>query len=309
MLESTIPQTDIPQTKAPTRATSLADMAERMYTVFNADGEEAWRAFQPRPSDVIISPYGKSGTTWLQQIVHGLRTGGDMDFDDISRVVPWIETSYALGIDLNAEQRGHPRAFKSHLAWDDVPKGGRYIVSIRDPKDAFVSRYHFMQGWLVVPGSIPMSEWANDNFARDRQKSGYWRHLLSWWEHRQDENVLLLCYETMKTDLPGTIRRVAQFIGVALDDRLFDTVLRQSSFDFMLAHKDKFDERLMSERMEKVAGLPPGGDSTKVRKGKVGEHVYELSDEIIAQFDQAWREEIEAKLGFASYAALRSAIR
>ena len=37
-------------------------------------------------------------------------------------------------------------AFKSHLSYDLVPKGCRYIVSLRDPKDALVSAYRFM-GW------------------------------------------------------------------------------------------------------------------------------------------------------------------
>src|SRR6476620_3913748 len=78
--------------------------------------------FEPRPTDIIISPYGKCGTTMLQQTLHTLRTRGDMDFDDISRVVPWIEMSPLLGIDLNAEQRANPRGFKSHLSYTRVPK-------------------------------------------------------------------------------------------------------------------------------------------------------------------------------------------
>jgi hypothetical protein len=96
-------------------------------------------SFIPRADDVIISPFGKCGTTWLQQIFHTLRTGGDTDYDDISRVVPWIETSPGLGLDLDAEQKANPRGFKSHLDFEDVPGGGRYIVSFRDPCDAPVS--------------------------------------------------------------------------------------------------------------------------------------------------------------------------
>lgn len=57
-------------------------------------GLEYGLAFSPTPSDVIISPFGKYGTTWLQQVCHDLRTRGDMDFDDISRVVPWLETAH-----------------------------------------------------------------------------------------------------------------------------------------------------------------------------------------------------------------------
>jgi hypothetical protein len=290
------------------RPTSLAEIEERTKGMVTEEVKHYTHAFQPRPTDVIITPYAKSGTTWLQQIVHGLRTRGDMDFDDISRVVPWIETAYDLGIDLNAEQRGQPRAFKSHLNWYEAPKGGRYIVSFRDPKDALVSSYRFMEGWFFEAGSIPIETWARESFMARRETGGYWRHLASWWEQREAENVLLLCYEKMQADLPGTIRTVARFSGIPLDDELFEVVLRQSSLAFMLAHKDKFDDRLMREHSERIAGLPPGSDSAKVRKGEVGAHRYELTDEIRAALDQIWREEIEAKFGFPSYEALCEAV-
>src|SRR5689334_4509357 len=114
-----------------------------------AAAREAVEPFVPGSTDVIISPYGKCGTTMLQQMFHTLRTRGDMDFDDISRVVPWIEMSPVLGLDLNAPQRAEPRGFKSHLSYRSVPKGARYVVSLRDPKDAVVSMYHFMEGWFL----------------------------------------------------------------------------------------------------------------------------------------------------------------
>ncbi len=292
----------------PRRPTSLVEMKERSKNFGSEAGENAWRSFQPQASDVIISPYSKSGTTWLQQIVHGLRTRGDMDFDDISRVVPWIETAYDLGIDLNAAQRGQPRAFKSHLNGREVPKGARYIVSIRDPKDALVSGYRFMEGWWFEPGSIDIATWAQDSFMKHEENHGYWAHLISWWERRHEEQVLLLAYEEMKADPLGAIRTVANFIGIELDAELLAIVTRQSSLDFMLAHKDKFDDRMMRERSEKMMGLPPGSDSAKVRKGEVGAHRYELPAEISAAMDAIWRAEIEATLGFPDYAALRQAL-
>ena len=76
----------------------------------------------------------------------------------------------------------------------------------------------------------------------------------------------------------------------------------------MLAHKNRFDDLLMRERSERVIGLPPGSDSTKVRKGKVGEHAHELSADLSAEFDRVWCEQIEAKFGFASYADLTEAL-
>ena len=290
------------------RPTSLAELRERTKGMGTEEGRNFGRTFSLQPTDVVISPNGKSGTTWLQQIVHGLRTRGDMDFDDISRVVPWLETSYDLGIDLHAPQRGHPRAFKSHLRWDEIPKGGRYIVAFRDPKDVLVSGYRFMEGWFFEPGSIDIATWAKDGFA-NREKGGYWRHLRSWWEQRHNPQVLLLCYEAMTKDLPWTVRTVARFIDIPLDDELFDIVVRQSSLGFMLAHKDRFDDRLMREHSERVAGLPPGSDSAKVRKGEVGSHGYELPQALSDELDQIWREEIESPLGFPTYGALCEAWR
>ena len=192
------------------RATSLPELGEKLGKMFNEDALKQGLAIKLRPTDVVISPFGKSGTTWTQQIVHTLRTRGDMDFDDISRVVPWIETSPALGLDLDAEQKANPRAFKSHLDWDDMPRGGKYIIVIRDPRDACYSMYKFMEGWFLEPGTVSIDDFAAQSFIG---QGAYWKHLLSWWNRRDDDDVLLMAFEHMKQDLTGSIKRIADFIG------------------------------------------------------------------------------------------------
>ena len=284
----------------PTRATSVETLNAK-FALGNSDEENRGLALKLRPSDVVIAPFGKCGTTWVQQIVHCLRTRGDMDFDDISRVVPWIETSQALGIDLDAEQKANPRAFKSHLAWDAIPKGGRYIVTIRDPKDALYSVYKFMEGWFFEPGSIALDDFAREFFIKDRK---YWKHLCSWWPRRNDDDVLLMAFEHMKLDLSGTIERIADFVDIELDDELKQITEEHASLKFMQRHEDKFDDRLMREMSERQASLPPGSDSAKVRVGKVGEHAQHLSDEISVEFDTIWQQEITQKFEFPGYKAL-----
>jgi hypothetical protein len=269
--------------------------------MFNEETRQYGLALKLRPSDVVITPFGKSGTTWTQQIVHCLRTVGDMDFDDISRVVPWIETSGALGINLDAEQKASPRAFKSHLAWGEIPRGGRYIVAIRDPKDALYSLYRFIEGWFFEPESISLDDFAREFFIKDR---GYWKHLGSWWPRRNDDDVLLMAFEHMKLDLSGTIERVADFIDIKLDDELKRITEQQASLKFMQEHGNRFDDRLMREMSERVASLPAGNDSAKVRVGSVGEHVQHLSDNIAAEIDAIWQQEISSKFGFPDYQAL-----
>ena len=279
------------------RATTYAELGERMALVFPPD--DPWRQFRPRPSDIIISPYSKCGTTWLQQIVHGLRTGGDMDFEDISFVVPWIEVSHLLGIDIDAEQKAEPRAFKSHLSWHDVPKGARYIVSVRDPKDAFLSLYRFLEGWMFEPGAISIEEFAAGRLDPSSGASNYWRHLDSWLTQQGNPDVLLLAFEDMKVRLRQTVEAVAAFIGVGSD--ALDVATEQASFEFMKANEEPFIDHGVRRRSEEVAGIPHGSDSTKVRKGDAGDHVTELPHSVVARFDEIWRDTIASSHPYRRY--------
>ena len=255
------------------------------------------RAYAPRPTDVIITPYGKCGTTWTQQIFHTLRTRGDMDFDDISRVVPWIEMAGVLDMDINAEQRANPRGFKSHLAYDQIPKGAKYINVIRHPVDAAYSAFKFMEGWYLEPGAVPADKFVKSSLA----EAGYHKHLLSWWPHRNDENVLYLVYEHMKTDLESTIERIARFIGVELDDELREITRLHASLPFMQEHKDRFDDAML-RRVSEESVLPPGSDSAKVRAGQVGDH--SLSERTVEAFNTVWRNRVQPETGFETYEAL-----
>lgn len=290
------------------RARSFEEYAAASEALISDEGVRRGMAFQPRPDDVIVTPFAKSGTTWLQQIVHILRTGGDENFEDISAVVPWIETAHDLGIDLDAPQRGEPRAFKSHLPADRVPAGARYIVSVRNPGDVLVSFYHFMEGWFFEPGTIDIETFARGKFLPRGEGRDYWHHLASWWPRREDDDVLLLCYELMREDRPGTIRRIARFIGIEADDALVELTLEHSSMDYMLAHRHRYDDRLMRELSERRLGLPEGSDSAKVRRGETGAHKRELTAAIRSELEQAWTEEIAARLGLADYDAFRAAM-
>lgn len=291
------------------RARSLAEMDEADARMGDQDEAGAIADYRPRPSDIVISPYAKCGTTWLQQMFHTLRTGGDMDFDDISRVVPWIETSRLLGIDLEGPQRAAPRGFKSHLAWDKIPKGARYVVSLREPKDALVSMLRFMEGWVLEPGAVGVEAFAETWFTAAAKGKGYWAHLLSWWGQRDNPDVLLLSYEHMIIDTESAVRRLAAFCGIPLDEALLTLTLDRSSIGYMLAHKDRFDDAMLRRLSEARAGLPPGSDSAKVRRGGVGGHRDLISPELSLRMDQMWAATVTPITGHADYAALEADVR
>ena len=292
-----------------TRATTLEELDAIIGKLFTQESWQRGMAFRPRPRDLIISPFPKSGTTWLQQIAHGLRTRGSMDFEEITEVTPWIEIAYGMGWDLDAPQVSEPRVYKSHLSWHDVPKAGRYIVSFRHPYDVEVSRYRFFEGWLFEPGSISLEDFVRSGLSEgELDKSGYWHHLLSWWEQRYNPDVLLLCYEDMKENLASTVQKVALFMGIELDDDLLDIVVRQSTRDFMLANDSHFDEKYIRMRAEKLAGVPRRGISAKVTSGAPDEPRYQLSSALKNELDEIWREQVQPKFGFKDYGELRHAL-
>lgn len=297
-------------TKVKRRARSMEEFraVQRMLSEAALGAREAAEPFRPAPTDIIISPYGKCGTTMLQQMFHTLRTRGDMDFDDISRVVPWIEMSPVLGIDLNSPQRAEPRGFKSHQSYKTVPKGARYVVSLRDPKDAFVSMYRFMEGWFLEPGAVPIEDFFESWIKRrGPEAEGIWDHLLGWWAVRERPDVLLVSYPHVLRDPAGHIQRLANFAGIPLDDELLELTLERSSRAYMLAHKNRFDDALMRGLSEELSGLPGGSDSAKVRAGDASRSD-ELPIALAARMDEIWSERITPELGFESFAELEEAL-
>ncbi len=295
-----------------TRRAHSVDEFIRALAAMNPTESElaAFSPYVPQPGDVIITPFAKCGTTMLQQMFHQLRTaapmGGDMDFDDISRVVPWIEQGIGLDVDLNAAQRAEPRGFKSHLGYHDLPPGLRYVVALRDPVAAFMSFYHFMEGWFFEPGTITPEDflpaWENGG----PHGRNYASHLLSWWDRRADSDTLLMSYDGIVADKPAAIKALARFCGIPIDDRVLAMVEERTSRAFMLQHSDRFDDKMQRIRSEDHGGLPAGSQTAKVvagtgSKASARQPVPAIVAEKIAAM---WAEQIAPVTGHADFASL-----
>lgn len=290
------------------RATDLDGLWSLMGRLFPHEVED-YDGFVPRPTDVIISPFAKCGTTWLQQMVHSIRTGGDDDFEDIYEVVPWISVATQLGLDLDADQRAEPRAFKSHRTWDDVPAGCRYIVSLRDPKDAVVSLFRFLEGWLFEPGAISLDDFVGARLEDTDGVGTYWHHTTSWLSQRDNPDVLLLTFDEMTQDLPGVVRRVARFIGAPTAPDRLAVAVRQSSFSYMSSHAGPFEEPLLTAWSIEHLDLPADSTTSKVRTGQVGANRRQLRPTTAARIDELWTRTVGPATGFTSYAALVEGLR
>lgn len=57
------------------------DRIEKFYFASMGQVEERGIPYDPRSTDVVIVGPAKSGTTWLQQILHQIRTKGDESFE------------------------------------------------------------------------------------------------------------------------------------------------------------------------------------------------------------------------------------
>jgi hypothetical protein len=240
--------------------------------------------FRPRPDDIFIATYPRSGTTWMQMILYQMTSNGEMEFQHISEVCPWFERSIVTGRDLEALPS--PRVFKTHLRHYLLPKRPcRHIYVARDGKDVAVSMFHFYRSHFGFAAGF--SEFFK-MFMRGKVESGSWfGHVAGWWARRGDLNVLFLQYDDLVSDLEGNVRKIADFCGIAVADDQMARILDRSGFAFMKQHESQFDhtsEVLWEQRIQQSAFL---------RKGQVGEGMKSLS----AQENNLFDRRMEKKLG------------
>jgi sulfotransferase family protein len=301
------------ETIAPSESKAIELLKKRLSGFETEEGRLKGLNFKPRPDDIFIVATPKAGTTWVQQVCHQLRTGGDMGFEEISQVVPWIELAHDQGQDLEAEQVAHPRCFKTHCWYDHCPKEAKYIVVVRNPNDVALSFFKFFEGWFFQPGEVSLDAFVKEFWlARGKpqslmQNASYFHHFLSWWGHRNDENVLWLFFEELKEGLSECVKRIADFTGIHCSQQLLKKVTEMSTFEYMKQHDDKFDEKISKRTRNAACGLPPdaGLSSKKVRSGGVGEGALELSLSLKAAIRNRWDAVITEATGFSSYDELR----
>jgi aryl sulfotransferase len=259
-----------------------------------------WDDFKFRDDDIVISTYAKSGTTWMQQIVAQLLFNGEEGLP-VAEMSPWVDLRVPpKPVKLPMlEGQTHRRFIKTHLPVDALvfsPKA-KYIYVARDGRDVAWSLYnHHLKandGWYDAlnntPGLVgpPMERPQQDNvvdyfrswLANDGAPFwSMWENIKSWWEVRNLPNVLFINFEDLKKDLPGSIRKIAGFLEVEIDEHNWDKILLHCSFDYMKAN---------SELSAPLGGIFwEGGAKSFINKGTNGRWKDLLTAEDIKNYEQ-----------------------
>ena len=116
-----------------------------------------------------------------------------------------------------------------------------YVV--RHPVSCFASCADFIATNVgaMAPGLDLIEEWFR---SEEMMWWGTWPdHVMGWWNLSQRKsNVLFLQFEEMKRDLPGVVRQVADFLGLApLTEAELGHVVHKCGFDYMQEHKEAFE--------------------------------------------------------------------
>ncbi|VAH53768.1 unnamed protein product [Triticum turgidum subsp. durum] len=261
--------------------------------------------FKPRRDDIILATHPKSGTTWLKALAFTISTRSRCDFTDSplltnnpQRVVPFIG---AMGGDLDVlETLPSPRLLATHLPPSLLPPavstvGCRVVYLCREPKDAFVSRWHFDNKMGKGGAPITLGD-AFNMFCEGVSPFGpFWDHYLQYWKESlaRPQEVMFLKYEEIVSDPLTVVRKLASFLDVPFTEEeeksgVVDQVVSFCSF-----------ESLRNLDVNKTGGAERAGGkifiqhSSLFRKGKVGDWVNHMSNEMGEKMDRLVEEKFK----------------
>ena len=267
-----------------------------------------WNEFKFRDGDIVIGTYGKSGTTWSQQIVGQLLFNGDpgIAVSEMSPSgdlrVPPREVKLPM-----LEAQTHRRFLKTHLPVDALvfSPNARYIYIGRDGRDVVWSLYNHHANanalWYAAmndtPGRVgpqidPPTDDIHQYFLDWLEKDGFpfwpfWENIRSWWEIRNLPNVMLVHFSDLKADMPDQIRKIAAHLQIPIDESRWPAILEHCSFEYMREHGEK--------TVPLGGAIFEGGAKTFINKGVNGRWRSVLTAQDNQRYEDMARRELGAE--------------
>ncbi|GIY84188.1 sulfotransferase 1C2A [Caerostris darwini] len=199
------------------------------------------------------------------QFVDGFQIFGKLPVENFRAALqtsPYLEFVGVKGV----EKMVRPGSIKIHLPFHLAPfsEEAKYIYVTRNPKDCCVSYYHHMKDVHQGFGFQGTFDEFFELFLEGKVDYGdYFDHLLGWYEHRNDPNVLFLTYEEMKADTEAVILRMASFVDeekyakpLREDPEKLSNVIKFSSVKHMREGFMKNFVGLLSQPMDELLNNP-----------------------------------------------------
>nr|CAN75260.1 hypothetical protein VITISV_041143 [Vitis vinifera] len=158
----------------------------------------------------------------------------------------------------------------------------------REPKDAFISLWHFICKLAPQEEEHVPLEAALDMFCKGISQYGpYWDHVLGYWKASLEcpERVLFLKYEDLKSDTLHYIKTLADFMGCPFSleeesEGVVQKIMNLCSFETL--SNLKVNKTGMHRSTTPLATK----NDVYFRKGNVGDWKNHLTDEMVHRVDQ-----------------------
>ncbi|XP_075555233.1 sulfotransferase ssu-1-like [Dermacentor variabilis] len=194
------------------------------YYICKSFPEECVRSamhYKAQPGDLFIVSYPKCGTTWMQHIVYNIINNHPPPRNQLLTCIemPFLEAQGAESV----KDMKRPGPIKTHMAFQFQPysKDAKYIYVARNPYDCCVSHFYHTRNVPIYRFQEGTLDQFFDMFVEGKVDAGdYFDHLLSWYEHRNDPNVLFVTYEQLKKDIKAWALKIADFIGKEFGQKL-----------------------------------------------------------------------------------------
>lgn len=252
--------------------------------------------FQAQDGDIFLVTTPKSGSTWLKALMFALVNR--VSFPDTTQhpllannphaLVPFLEMEYIGKENLDFTNFTIPRLFSTHLPLLSLPRSVedsdcKLVYLCRNPKDTFVSLWHFTNKLKPVDWGASSLEETLDKFCRGVSLYGpFWDHVLGYWKEsvERPHRVFFLKYEEMKREPRIQLRRLSEFLGCpfSLEEEnsgVLDEILELCSF-----------ENLSNLEVNSIGRLHSGEEHQAFfRRGEVGDSVNYLTAEMVEKID------------------------
>lgn len=229
--------------------------------------------FGERDDDIYIATFPKSGTTMMQMILYQLTTNGEINFNHIYDVSPWIRNESFRN--KRPKNWPSPRIIKTHDRHKNFPKNikGRFIVVHREGMDVAVSFYHQQKNY-----NDPNLKF--EDFIKSFLKGKSWFKFSSeWFRNKNNLTVLYVKYENLLHNKRNEINRIVEFLNLKVNDDQVDRAIHFSSFEYMKEKEDLFGDK--PEALNRVY-------DQFIRKGKKGEGKKIFSTEDKREFEEEY---------------------